>query len=316
MRATGIALVLAWMYWGCNSAADLRAFCTGNDQCPAGFRCAGDSGLCLCAADEACPGDEFCAPDGRCRPRMGCDNNLDCPAGTFCDTFTGNCSEEGKCTQDFHCALGQICAESFSCVRGCRIHGDCPLGDLCRAGKCQGGLCDDQSFCRYGQLCDAQTSRCLDDDRGPFCQSCASATLFEPSQCGDGPNFCLVTGGDLTLSPYCGVDCGLDQSCPQGYSCGSVRIVYSRDNCHANQECSSGLCLIREGDDRGFCLCTADAQCPQDQCDATTRICLVTRRPCPLGNECDRPIHCIDGFCHIGYNCKPIEGLRCEDLLP
>ncbi len=311
-----VALVAVGICCACSQGADLRAFCSSDTQCPAGFRCAADSGLCLCAADEACAGEEFCAPDGRCRPRMGCDNNLDCPAGTFCDTFTGNCSERGRCTQDLHCPPGEICAESFTCVRGCRQNGDCPLGEVCRSGKCQGGLCDEQSFCRYGQLCDPATSRCVDDSRGPYCQACMSATLFEPSQCGDGPNFCLITGGDLTLPPYCGVDCGLGQACPQGYSCGSVRIVYSRDNCRSDQECSSGKCLIREGDTLGFCLCTADAQCPQDHCDAITRTCLVTRRACPLGSECDRPIYCVDGFCHIGYNCKPIEGLRCEDLLP
>jgi hypothetical protein len=304
---------------GCSGESRLRTFCIMNGDCPPGTRCDTKTGLCLCASDSACKPDEYCAPDGQCRRRMSCDTNLDCPKGTFCDTVTGNCIEQGKCTQDLQCPFGEICSDTFfRCVPGCRIHGDCPLGDICLDSRCQSGLCVDKSYCAYGQLCDTDTHTCTDDTRGPYCAYCSSATIYEPHQCGDaGPNFCLVKGGDLGLPPYCGVDCSEGQPCPNGYGCFSVRIVYTSDNCTKNEECSSGRCYIREGDERGFCLCTETDQCPQDSCDDTFFECRITRRLCtPGGNECDRPVYCIEGYCHIGYNCKPIEGLRCEDIKP
>jgi len=301
---------------GCEGDGGLRSFCTRDADCLPGFRCDPASGLCLCATDDVCPADEYCAPDGVCRRRLSCDNNLDCDPGMFCDTTTGNCIELGKCTSDIHCEFGEICSDSyFRCVSGCRVSGDCPLGQICREERCRDG-CEDRSYCDWGQLCDPVAETCYDDERGPYCAYCRSATIYEPHQCGSGPNFCLVKGGELGLPPYCGVDCSQGQPCPFGYDCFSVRIVYTSWNCASDEECDSGKCFIKEGDDLGFCHCTADEQCPQDSCDDFTMECRTTRRPCtPGGNECARKIYCIDGFCHIGYNCKPIEGLRCEDIL-
>lgn len=314
--AASLAWLLGLLLAGCEGGERLRTFCTGDNDCPAGFRCQRETGLCVCAIDEVCPPGQYCAPDGQCRRRLSCDSNADCPAGTFCDTTTGNCIELGKCTQDRQCPAGQICSEVFfRCVPGCRQDGDCELYDVCLEGSCQKGLCRDKTYCAIGQLCDDLSHRCYDDTRGPYCAYCKSATIYDPDSCGEGPNFCLVKAGDLTLPPYCGVDCDQGQACPNGYDCASVRIVYTSDNCTRDDQCASGKCYIREGDQKGFCLCTQDSNCPQDACDLTFLRCSVTRRPCtPGGNECDRPIFCIGGYCHIGRNCKPLEGLRCEDL--
>ncbi|RME22826.1 MAG: hypothetical protein D6806_12315 [Deltaproteobacteria bacterium] len=312
-----LLIVVACLFLSsCEAEGGLRTFCSSDLDCPAGYRCQRETGLCVCATDEVCPPGYVCSADGICRKRIGCDTNLDCPEGTFCDSESGVCIEQGKCTSDKHCPPGQICTELYRCAPGCRDSDDCPLGQMCLDGSCLEGKCEDKSWCDYGQLCDTETHTCYDDDRGPYCAYCRSATIYEPHQCGDGPNFCLVKGGDLTLPPYCGVDCSQGQPCPNGYECYSVRIVYTRDNCRSDAECSSGRCYKKEGDELGFCLCSADEQCPQDSCDDTTMECRITRRPCtPGGNECDRPIYCIDGYCHIGYNCKPKEGLRCEDIL-
>ncbi len=310
-------LFLPCLLIACDSSEQLRSYCTSDLDCEAGYRCDIGTGLCLCATDDVCGPEEYCAPDGQCRRRMSCDSNLDCPEDTFCDSTTGNCIEVGKCTDDKQCPLGQICSESyFRCVPGCRQSGDCTLGEICRDDNCIEG-CEDTSGCAYGQLCDPINETCIDDDRGPYCERCSSATIYSPHQCDDGPNYCLIAEGNLTLPPYCGVDCGQGQPCPNGYDCFSVRLVYTRDNCESDAECSSGSCFIKEGDEKGFCLCTADDQCPDDVCEDDRLECRYTRRPCtPGGNECDRPIYCIEGFCHIGYNCKPKEGLRCGDLLP
>ncbi len=311
-----VLLSLAAGPWtGCKTETGLRTFCTSDNDCKPGFRCDRGSGMCLCATDDVCGPEEYCAPDGICRRQWPCDTNLDCPEGTLCDTTTGNCIEEGKCTHDKHCLPGRICTEYFTCVPGCRVAGDCPLGRICLDGKCEEGRCEDRGYCDIGQLCDPESKTCYDDTRGPYCAYCSSSTIYDPDSCGQGPNFCLVKGGDLTLPPYCGVDCSDGQPCPNGYDCFSVRIVYTSDNCRSDEECESGSCHIKEGDELGFCLCTADNQCPQDHCDDTYFQCRITRRFCtPAGNECERPVYCIDGYCHIGYNCKPVEGLHCEDL--
>ncbi len=315
-----LLLLAAWTIVfpaGCQQSEGLRSFCIQDEDCPEGFRCDHQTGLCLCADDSVCKPEEYCAPDGHCRRRMGCDTNLDCPAGTFCDSTTGNCIELGKCTKDTQCPLGQVCdPNSYRCVGKCRTSGDCPQGQVCYQERCHDGMCEDKSYCDYGQLCDSEGMTCFDDTRGPYCAYCKSATIYEPHQCGAGPNFCLVKGGNLSLPPYCGVDCGQGQPCPNGYACFSVRIVYTRDNCRSDDECESGKCYIKEGDELGFCLCSSDDQCPQDSCDDFLMECRITRRPCtPNGNECARKVYCIDGYCHIGYNCKPVEGLRCEDIL-
>ena len=297
-----------------NKPSDL--YCQSDGNCPANFSCNPSTGLCICASDSTCQADEYCAPDGRCQRRQSCDNNLDCAQGSFCDTSTGNCIESGKCTKDIQCPFGQLCSEVyFHCVTGCRKNGDCPLYQVCRAGSCLEGLCEDKTYCNYGQKCNPDTQKCEDDTSGRFCDQCSSSTIYDPFNCGAGPNFCLIKAGDLSLQPYCGVDCNQGQSCPNGYDCFSVRIVYSNENCTKDSQCSSGKCSIREGDAKGFCLCTLDSDCPKDYCDDTIMECRITRRPCtPGGTECNPQIPCISGFCHIGRNCKPLEGLRCDDL--
>jgi hypothetical protein len=301
----------------CESEEHLRTFCTSNADCPAGFRCNTSTGLCLCASDAVCEPEEYCAPDGLCRRRMSCETNLDCPDDTYCDTTTGNCIELGKCTHDKHCPVGRICSDFFTCVPGCNTTGDCALGQVCRDAKCITGVCEDKSFCDWGELCDPETETCFDaydDQTTPYCRSCVPAGIGQPFSCGDGPNFCIMTGNDPSLEPFCGVDCSQGQECPNGYSC-SLILRAAGGSCSADEQCSSGQCHINEGDTVGFCLCVSDNECPQDTCDDFTFRCTVTRRACtPGGGQCDRPIYCIEGLCLIGRNCTPIEGLRCADI--
>ena len=300
---------------GCAEEERFRSYCTDDMDCEAGFRCDKPTGLCLCATDDVCGPEEYCAPDGQCRRRMSCDSNLDCPDGTYCDSTTGNCIEAGKCTDDKQCPLGQICSkEFFRCVPGCNNHGDCVIGDVCRDGNCVAGLCEDSSYCDYGQFCDMENETCEDDTRGPFCEPCQATSPTNPFLCGPGPNFCIMTGNDPSLPPFCGVDCDDGQLCPNGYSC-SLILTAPGGSCQSDDECPSNECHINEGDTVGFCLCASDAECPDDVCDETHLQCVRTRRPClPGGNECNRPIYCIEGLCLLGRNCTPLEGLRCTDL--
>ncbi len=73
-------------------------------------------------------------------------------------------------------------------------------------------------------------------------------------------------------------------------------------------------------------LCVVDADCPRDFC-ATSGHCGITGKPCVVGSDgsdpCQtHPIYCVKypdrgktlGFCKVGRNCAPIEGLSCDDV--
>ncbi|MBN2496430.1 MAG: hypothetical protein JXR96_17685 [Deltaproteobacteria bacterium] len=311
-----LVLLAAALLAACSQEERLRSWCASDMDCPPGYRCDPETGLCLCATDEVCGPDEYCAPDGRCRRSTACDSNLDCPEDEYCDSTTGNCIPKGICTSDKQCPLGQICSPTrFRCVPGCRENGDCPLGSVCRDDACQEDLCEDKSFCDYGQLCDEVSETCYDDDRGPYCEPCQPVSPTNPFSCGPGPNFCIMTGNDPSLPPFCGVDCDDGQECPNGYTCSRILTAPDGD-CQRGEDCPSGKCHINEGDTVGFCLCASDSECPQDRCDEGTMQCVRTRKQCtPGGMECDRPIYCIEGLCLLGRNCTPAEGLRCADVL-
>lgn len=318
-------------------------------------------GGCKTTAD--CQSGFVCQPaTGACEAPLGCESTLDCPTGSFCEPRSGSCIDNAHCTRDVQCAVGQICdPQRFVCVAGCRQAGDCKLSDVCHCadgtnaggdggscsiGQCQAGLCDDETYCDYGDLClpdefDGQ-KRCTKDLRGPYCGGCA----YEPgtiNRCGDGANFCLLDRKVNYRHTYCGVDCSQGQQCPFGYDCLKVLILTrsfcssdsdcpangeacgSDDDCvgarcdHASGRCA-GKCSFNEDSARGYCTCTTDSECPTDSCDVTSRTCTLTKQPCSLnGNECNHSIFCSrapeKSACYIGWNCKPALGLTCEQVL-
>lgn len=353
MRASPAFLLLALA--AC-AEPQLRTLCASDDECGENRICDLESGSCRCANDVACGPDEYC--NGRtCQRRVGCDTTLDCPEDTFCDLTTGRCLERDRCTTDVQCQVGQICDTiRFECVPGCRDAGDCLLRQVCRCendaescaiGACEGNLCDDDSFCHYGELCEpdaAGEKHCVRDGRGPYCEGC-QLTPGSYSRCpGDGPNFCLLDRKVTFRRTYCGVDCSEGQRCPWGYTCRNI-LVLTGALCGSDADCSAngptcasdadcpgarcdptsgrcgGKCSFNEDSKQGFCTCSADSECPRDTCDAVTGRCAITRRPCSAGgNECERAIYCVNlgtrAACLIGRNCVPEDGLQCEDVRP
>lgn len=338
------------------------------------YRCEQQTGVCYCRTDDACGASQFCNPAGFCQDRAGCEKNLDClDPSFFCDTPTGQCLPRGRCTSDLECALGSVCDTRTSrCVEGCRRNGDCP-GISCRCGdvpcvcagttpedlaRCTVGVCDpyfcaDSSFCAFGQTCgvvpDAGSPRatCFDDydsNTRPYCDNCTYGGGL--NICGSGPNYCLVDtrhpGGS-----FCGADCSEGQSCPRGYSCEDVIVVFSqwacsRSNpgcpsnpslpCQSDTDCKrggvcakaagaatgfcAGKCDVAEGDQNGFCSCQVDGDCAQETC-GTGGECSISRKKCVNDGDC-HTIHCVDfgggGGCLIGQNCAPTDGLTCVEV--
>lgn len=360
---------------GCKDQSLTGVGCREDVDCgspTSAWRCEAQTGACFCRTDAACPGGQFCNTAGFCQDRAGCEKNEDClDPSLLCDTSTGQCLAQGRCSSDLQCALGEVCAVSTGrCVEGCRDDGDCP-GTSCRCGDgpcgCDGGtaderarcalgvcdayFCSDASYCRFGESCGVEDggvgqAACFSDYDArlrPYCDNCSFGGGVEV--CGVGPNYCLIDTRHPGAS-FCGADCAAGQSCPRGYSCQDVIVVFTqwactRSNptcpvdttlpCATDEECKrggtcvkqpgmpngycAGKCAIEEGDEGGFCTCQVDSDCAQESCSAGE--CSISRRPCVTQDDC-RQIRCVDfeggGGCLIGQNCAPADGLSCVEV--
>ncbi len=359
---------------GCKTQKLGTKGCAQDTDCgspAAAFRCEAQTGECYCRTNDACPSRQFCNPAGFCQDRAGCEKNVDClDSSLFCDTTTGTCLGKGRCSIDLQCELGQICDLAHStCVAGCRSSGDCKgsscrCGEvpcvctgktpaelaLCQVGECDPNFCADNTFCKFGETCGAQPdsgvtrNSCFNDfdnDRKPYCARCTSGGGI--STCGTGANYCITD--TRTASTYCGSDCSGGESCPRGYGCRDIIVVFSRWQCSASQQCPpdpalpcatdseckrggtcvkapgfpngycSGVCRLREGASFGYCSCQVDFDCAQESCSAGE--CTISRKKCVTEQDC-RPIRCVDfqnaGGCLIGQNCTPANGLTCIEV--
>ncbi len=370
--AIACCLALAAGLGACKPPRTSGEGCVQDSDCglASAFRCETRTGQCYCRTDDACQAREFCNPSGFCQDRAGCETNADCDESQFCETQSGSCLPHGRCSSDLHCPLGQVCdTNRATCVEGCHTSGDCP-GSSCRCGdapcvcagqsgtelsSCEIGVCDsnfcaDSSFCKFGEMCgirpDAGTTRneCysdFDEDRRPYCSNCVSGGGID--RCGTGANYCIID--TRTQNTYCGADCSMGQSCPRGYGCRDIIVVFTRWQCSATQPCPgdptlpcgkdedckrggqclklpgqpngycAGQCRVREGSAIGFCSCQVDNDCAQESC--TQGECSISRRRCITEQDC-RPIHCVDfngaGGCLIGQNCTPANGLTCVEV--
>jgi hypothetical protein len=347
--------------------------CTPEGKPVSAYRCEVETGACYCRTNEACQPREFCNALGFCQDKAGCEKNSDCiDPSLFCDTTTNTCLPVGRCTTDLHCELGKVCDTARSlCIDGCHTSGDCP-GSSCRCGdqactctaetpsdlaKCQVGVCDpnfcaDETFCQFGEQCgaipDAGTAlnQCYSDydpQRRPYCDNCTfggGVTI-----CGTGKNYCLID----TAHPgnyFCGVDCSQGQTCPRGYDCSDVIVVYTKTQCtRSNPACApnpattctvdadckrggtcvkqagaatgecAGVCAVGEGEQVGYCTCLTDDDCAQETCSGGE--CTISRNKCVTDQDC-KSIHCVDfagvGGCWIGQNCAPADGLSCLEV--
>jgi hypothetical protein len=368
MRRAQVFLVGLALFAACKSSRLATQGCREDKDCGdpvAAFRCELQTGQCYCRTNDACLSREFCNPAGFCQDRSGCQNNADClDPSLFCDTTTGTCLGKGRCASDLQCGLGQICDLSRStCVDGCHSSGDCPgsscrcgevpclcTGANCPVGECDPNFCTDESFCKFGEKCgalpDAGITRntCYNDfdvDHRPYCARCVNGGGI--STCGTGANYCITD--TRTSSTYCGTDCSEGQTCPRGYGCRDIIVVFTRWACGPNVACPAdpalpcttdaeckrggtclktpgmasgscaGVCRIREGSTFGFCSCQVDYDCAQESCSGGE--CTISRKKCVTEQDC-RPIRCVDfqnaGGCLIGQNCTPANGLTCVEV--
>jgi hypothetical protein len=317
-----------------------ECLCSNNDACP---------------QDAGTP--EVCNPSGSCQIKVGCVTNADCNNVGYCDTVVQECVTGSGCNTDLDCPIGQICdLHQTMCVPGCHTIGDCPLQEpcvcsnglecvcppdaggafvdpatvdrsTCEIGACRTDTCaGETSLCPYNDTCEGKSdgglSVCERDPRmDVLCQNCSLGAGASGDECvvsnAQGADFCLIDlhGGNL----FCGVDCSQGQACPSGYECDDV-IILTQNPCTGSAQCAhGGTCVADEGNGQGFCTCTSNADCPQDNCETTTATCRISQQPCVVGPSgdafCRSFISCVDvdgtSGCFIGRNCAPTHGLHC-----
>ena len=323
--------------------------CAENELCNAAGFCQAKVG---CETSLDCPSGQFCdLTTGNCLDRTRCTVDVQCPLGQVCDQIRFQCV--AGCRDVGDCNLGAVCQCPDGQPKCAADDPACPTGsEKCDGiGACQMGPCADNSYCKYGESCVSDgpgaPSRCVKDTRGPFCDPCTIA----PGQnycSGDGANFCLVDTSKQYGSYFCGVQCQQDADCPWGFGCDDVLILtqstcgtggqgecQSRDDmpCQTDADCPGGecdltahlcrsICVGNEGDVQGFCTCLKDTDCPTDSCGTDGR-CLISRQQCDANTPCSQ-IFCKDsedpqthkavGYCFIGRNCAPVDGVSCDQV--
>ena len=133
-------LLLALLGAACSTATPIEG-CASDTDCDNGQFC--DAGTCKCRTDDMCGTGEYCNTYGNCQVRPACLGNVDCAAGFICNSASptgGECIARGLCGHSVHCEINQWCqlnGDTGVCIPGCRQTGDCQLGNVCIAGRCE-----------------------------------------------------------------------------------------------------------------------------------------------------------------------------------
>ncbi len=306
-----------------NGYCQTLATCVTHDDCPAGKLCDTESGDCLCDSlnQSGCKDDEICNASGYCQPRPGCYDNSDClVAGTFCDVTSRTCIPEGTCNSDRQCPLAQICRQN-ACIDGCNTMADCPLTHCCQDFQCAPCDCQDDGFCGLIESCLSGQCQSAYSAETPYCKPCARGVVDD---CGSNQqNRCLIYPFDddefaAVSEEYCSVDCSDGTQCPNGFTCGAIRVVDPAEACIDDSDCPTGVpCLKSQEADKAYCACHATKNpCPPDACGLITKTCINSKKPCQTTADCLIPCETYEGVdyggCVMGRNCGLDEGIHCS----
>ncbi len=330
LRAISGLFALALMAFTCSACTDSSTVtggaCESDLQCPlAGTRCDVDAARCVCATDEACEAGSFCNSAGVCQVQSGCSTNAECrEADTYCDLTTGECLAGpslvvgANCGLATHCPFGTLC-EAGSCVAGCFDDGDCPLGIACIDGACTEGVCSVDAFCGYTEQC--KNGECRQDFRGPYCRGCTQRTAANPEPCDSPRNFCLINNRELGgFTNFCGVDCSLGQTCPNGFGCSGV-LILTQDSCFNTAQCQCNPNQLRFAEATCTSPTVCDPRLPNGQPDPGAQSCTIVGEPqCNGGqmggtNTCIVPRGLSEGSCTCTADSDCAEGAACTSGL-
>ncbi len=177
----------------------------------------------------------------------------------------------------------------------CRIHSDCPEGQVCIADRCGPECREDRDCEEPGEVCHHN-----------LCQG-PGAPCAAPEDCLPGE---ICDRGTCRGEPECifAEDCGADRDCVNG-ECrardpaegeGEGECAPYGGVCSGMADCCTELCLDVPPplDDVGVCTdhCFADAECPGlDVCYPVGdhRVCVAN----DVGDACRAPVECNFGLC-------------------
>jgi hypothetical protein len=272
----------------CGLGACKTGPCADNSYCRYGESCVEESpgGSRRCVKDTRGP---FCEPptvppggDGyECRGDSANFPLIDTSKGfgsTFCGVECGDAYV--SCAKDEECPSGQCDATQFKC--GCANDSECPEGGECDLVK---------KTCRKFRGC-------------PWGFGCSDVLILTRATCGAGGQ-----GGRCELRQN--RDCATDDDCKGG-------------ECDPEAKKCRPLCVGGESDVQGFCTCLEDGDCPRDTCGSDGR-CQISLQACdPLRPDSCATIYCKNetdpltkksvGYCFIGRNCAPNEGVTCDQV--
>ncbi len=295
---------------------------TSQDNCPQGFRCRDgsvdsvpgtfcqpDLANALCETDANCPIGHFCADvaaaegtEKRCVVRVN--NRGLC---TECDVDS-QCEGEGSRCVDLTPSEPDVRRKEKVCATACTDSTNCPTGFDCTNGVCQPG--------------EAREFTC--SQRRGVCAACQSN-----NDCGGPLDDCLTDR--VTGKGYCGLDCSLTGTCPEGFLCSDLSAVSGRAGvfqCIPQQgKCDDNLCTTT-AECRLGTICTERGRC-EDAEDGSLCTACDNDDQCLLGNVNNRCIvsrategaddsqiipgeafcspKCENDFaCPIGFACLPL----------
>jgi Cys-rich repeat protein len=162
----------------------------GGSRCPKcalGQRCLDDrdcvTGSCFnldfcgCAVDGNCPVDRPFCDSPVC---VQCRGDGDCQGKGFCVFgFCSACRDSADCP-----AARPVCSVNHDCVERCARDRDCPIGQRCRAGRCELQACRRQSDCRSGCCTSSGFCEAVDLSSNPsHCGRCGNSCPGQFPQC-------------------------------------------------------------------------------------------------------------------------------------
>jgi hypothetical protein len=271
----------ATSYVVCDNYAGEPCLSWGQEKpCPGGQSCVG--GQCQCIPD--CVGKK-CGADG-CGGSCG-----SCSFGSSC--VDGSCEKGCSCVEK-DCGDDGCGGSCGTCTNACTGHLD-PA--VCADGSCVQPCCPD---------CGGRS--CGEDGCGGSCGSCAAGWVCSNGACTRCSPSCdeRECGAD-----GCGGTCG---TCAIGMQCANGKCSSAPasgrangESCAGNEDCSSGLCLLR-GSDSGICrepcsvvnrLCPTDTQC---YCYglSTKGACVPSAGKSDVGEGCSLDSDCSSGICYTG----------------
>jgi hypothetical protein len=234
----------------CNPSTGLcRASCAGDEDCIAGYACAG--GVCKKALGQGCSGDlecasGFCADGVCCESRCNgiCEKCNQSPRQGYCDPVPAGTDPDNECPTDApsSCQRTGFCSGS----RSCALYAS---GTVCLAPFCSGNVSNLARTCNGTGTCQE--------------------------------------GGTLACAPYicdsasglCKTSCSTSADCQSGYECLNNVCKKSRGTaCNADAECASGFCT-----DQVCCESRCSGVC--EKCNQENRLGFCD--PVPAGTDPD-----------------------------